>query len=342
MATNLKRQKTWLSDWNNEATFGPQSFLMLKFLVQRSEIGAGTRGSSLGPDAMRLASLNSDRQLFNRYSIENIQDWNDALFSPTSTPHALRIEQISRTWEAQCEAVANSIKGDATPVVISGDHASAGGTIAGIKSAHPDQRLGVVWVDAHADLHSPYTTPSGNVHGMPLAATLGVDNTEKQRNAPSEETRNFWDRMKELGGMTPKIQPEDLVFVGVRDTEEEEEHLLEAHSIRNHTVAEVNQHGMQHIADAVLSQLKDCDILYISFDVDSMDPDVVSYGTGTPVPDGITPEQASELLSILLADQRVVCFEMVEVNPLLDNKANKMAETSLGILEKAVETLENR
>lgn len=289
-----------------------------------------------------LASLNSDSELFNRYPFELVPDLNDSLFEPTSTPHALRIKQMHTTWAAQAESVLRNMRMGKNPVVLSGDHASAGGTIAGIKMAHPDKRLGVVWIDAHADLHSPFTTPSGNMHGMPLACSLGFDNKEKQRNQPSEETVDFWERMKQMGGMSPKILPQDLIFVGVRDTEEEEVYLIEKHNIINYEVDEVDEMGMGRIGQEILADLKDCDIIYVSFDVDSMDPDEVSYGTGTPVPNGITPDQVNKLLSILLKDPRVCCFEMVEVNPLLDKKGNKMAITALGILEKAVETLENR
>lgn len=315
---------------------------MLKYLVQCSEIGAGTRGSSLGPDAIMLASLNSDSELFNRYPFEQIPDLNDSLFEPTSTPNALRIRQMHATWTAQAESVLRNMKLGQTPVVISGDHASAGGTIAGIKMMYPDKRLGVVWIDAHGDLHTPYTSPSGNIHGMPLGASINEDNLECQRNEPTEETKDFWNRMKNLGGIAPKIDPQDLVFVGVRDTEKEEEYLMEKYGIENYEVAEVDEMGMRKIGLEILEKLENCDLIYVSFDVDSMDPDEVSYGTGTPVPDGITPDQAKRLLSVLLASPKVCCFEMVEVNPLLDKKGNKMAITALGILEKAVEILENR
>jgi len=306
---------------------------MLKFLVQCSEIGAGTRGSSLGPDAIMMASLNVESELFNRYPFEQIPDLNDSLFEPTSTPNALRIEQMHATWSSQSESVMRNMRMN---------KASAGGTIAGIKMTHPDKRLGVVWIDAHADLHTPYTTPSGNVHGMPLGASIATDNLDMQRNKPNQETVDYWERMKNLGGLSPKILPEDLIFVGVRDTEKEEIHLMTKHNIINYEVAEVDDMGMNSIGNEILEELKDCDIIYVSFDVDSMDPDEVSYGTGTPVQNGITPDQAKNLLSVLLADPKVVCFEMVEVNPLLDKKGNKMASTALSILEKAVETLENR
>jgi arginase len=246
------------------------------------------------------------------------------------------------TWAAQSEAVLRNIRLGKVPVVISGDHASAGGTIAGIKMAHPEKRLGVVWIDAHADLHSPFTTPSGNVHGMPLAASIAEDNIEMRRNYPNEETLDYWERMKAMGGITPKILPQDLIFVGVRETEKEEVHLMDKYKIINYEVEEVDEMGMTNIGNEILEELKQCDIIYVSFDVDSMDPDEVSYGTGTPVQDGITPEQAKILLNTLLASPKVCCFEMVEVNPLLDKKGNKMATTALSILEKAVEIMENR
>lgn len=296
----------------------------------------------MGPDAIMMASLNVESELFNRYPFEQIPDLNDSLFEPTSTPNALRIKQMLATWTAQSESVLRNMRMGKVPVILSGDHASAGGTIAGIKMTHPDKRLGVVWIDAHADLHTPYTTPSGNIHGMPLGASIATDNLDMQRNTPNEETVDYWERMKNLGGLSPKILPQDLIFVGVRDTEKEEIHLMTQHNIINYEVAEVDDMGMNSIGKEILEELKDCDIIYVSFDVDSMDPDEVSYGTGTPVQDGITPDQAKNLLSVLLADPKVVCFEMVEVNPLLDKKGNKMASTALSILEKAVETLENR
>lgn len=296
----------------------------------------------MGPEALKLVSVSAESQLFNKYAIEEVPNRNEVLLQPTTTKHALRIEHICATWVEQAQAVERAFANGDTPVVISADHASAGGTIAGIRRANPGKRLGVIWVDAHADLHSPYTTPSGNVHGMPLAASLGFDNTEKQRNEPGYEAKGYWTQMKELGAPGAGFSATDLVFVGVRDTEEQEEFLMEEHDIRNHPVSDVNSMGAASLGQQILDDLKDCDLIYVSFDVDSMDPDAVSYGTGTPVKDGLTPEQATDLLTTLVTDKRVCCFEMVEVNPLLDNKGNEMAETAFGILEKVVETMEKR
>lgn len=315
---------------------------MIKYLVQQSEIGAGTRGSSLGPDALMMSSLNARSELFNRHPFEMVPDENDALFEPTDTPNALRIRSMLKVYQVHAESVMRNLRQGKFPVVISGDHASAGGTIAGIKMAFPEKRLGVIWVDAHADMHSPYTSPSGNIHGMPLAVSLGFDNLEKKSNEPAPATIDHWEKLKNLGGIMPKILPGDLVYIGVRDTEEQEVYLMEKHNITNYLVEEVDEMGMEQIAKDALDDLKGCDLIYVSFDVDSMDPDIVSYGTGTPVPDGITPDQAARFLQIVLKDPRVCCFEMVEINPLLDKKGNKMADTALEILEKSVATIEKR
>ena len=315
---------------------------MVKFIIQQSEIGAGTRGSSLGPDAIRIAASSTQSQLFIKYDSLRLSNQNEQLFVPFVSKNAIRIKEMEIVWAEHAQRVKEAVKEDSFPVVLSGDHASAGATIAGIKMAHPDQRLGVVWIDAHADLHSPYTSPSGNIHGMPLCASIGENNEEMQRNDPSSETKAAWSRLKELGGQVPKISADDLIFVGVRDTEKEEEHLMSKYGIRNFTVSETKELGMAEVSDQIAEKLRDCDLVYVSFDVDSMDPDVVSYGTGTPVKDGLHPRDCQELLEHLLQTEKLCCFELVEVNPLLDNKGNRMAEVALEVLETAVKTIEAR
>ena len=149
---------------------------MLKYLIQKSEIGAGTRGSSLGPMAIRLAAAADENPLFRNQSVEEIPNENSALFEVDSTPHAKRIDQVVKVYQQHSDVIYRNMDMGNTLVILSADHASAGATIAGIRMAHPEKRLGVIWIDAHADLHSPFTTPSGNVHGMPLAISLAKDN----------------------------------------------------------------------------------------------------------------------------------------------------------------------
>jgi arginase len=227
-------------------------------------------------------------------------------------------------------------------LILAGDHSSAGGSIAGIKKSNPDKRLGVIWIDAHADLHSPYTSPSGNMHGMPLATALNFDNIDHKIKELEPEVIETWKKLKNVGGIAPKINPEDLVFIGVRDTEESEDYFIANNSIRNVSVEYVRRNGVEKVSAEVLNYLKECDILYLSFDVDSMDCDLVSYGTGTPVSNGITEQEASGLINHFLIDKRVGCFEVVEINPCLDNKQNKMAETAFRILENATSIIEKR
>tara|TARA_R100001015_G_C4628466_1_gene188624 strand:+ start:1762 stop:2724 length:963 start_codon:yes stop_codon:yes gene_type:complete len=306
----------------------------LRVIENCSEIGAGTRGASLGIDALKIASLNLSSDFFAKIPSQRIEDENHLLFQTNSTPTAIRISGIAKVYERVANAVESTIKQKAFPLVLAADHASAGGTIAGIKKAYPDKRLGVIWIDAHADLHSPFTSPSGNVHGMPLATALSEDNLESKVAEPSEKALEKWEQMKSIGGIQPKLDPNDLIFYGVRDTESPEEELMQKNQIVNFTVAECRANGIAATAEKGLERLANCDLIYISFDVDSMDPDIVSYGTGTPVKNGFSPEEAQELIENLIEkSKKVCCFEMVEVNPILDNKGNHMAETAFRILE---------
>lgn len=138
----------------------------------KSEIGAGTRGASLGIDAVKIAALNAKSNYFKDTKIIKIENENDKLWEETSFESAKRIEGIVKVYKRISNSVSDILTKNKFPVLLSGDHSNAGGTIAGIKKAYPEKRLGVIWIDAHADLHSPYTSPTGNVHGMPLATAL--------------------------------------------------------------------------------------------------------------------------------------------------------------------------
>lgn len=314
----------------------------IKLIENSSELGAGTRGASLGVDAMKIASIKANSKYFTNYKIVILPDNNDLLFHDIQYTKAKRIDGVIENYELISKTVKETFKSGEFPIVLSGDHSCAGGTIAGVKAAYPDKRLGVIWIDAHADLHSPYTSPSGNIHGMPLATALNVDNLDHKIKDLSEELEGQWNKLKNMCGITPKILPEDLVFVGVRDTEDPEDYYISKNNVKNIPVEHVRRNGVREISEEILKYLKDCDMIYISFDVDSMDCDLVSYGTGTPVPNGLTEQEAGGLINNLLIDKRVNCFEIVEINPCLDNKQNKMAETAFRILESATAIIEKR
>ena len=206
--------------------------------------------------------------------------------------------------------------------------------------ANPEKRVGVIWIDAHADLHSPYTTPSGNIHGMPLATALAVDNITKAIQTPTDDTMPLWEMLKNIGNISPKITPQDLVFIGLRDFEEPERAFIRKNRIRVVTVPEIRKGKIKDICKQVLDYLSHCDVLYISFDIDSLDKPLVP-GTGTPVEGGLTLNEAQKMLSILLKDPRLVCFEITEINPLLDVR-NETALRIYPLFRSAVLTIEKQ
>ncbi|HLG03458.1 MAG TPA: arginase [Bacteroidia bacterium] len=309
----------------------------IKFIEVKSEIGAGTRGASLGVDAIKIAALDYGSDMFRKYETLEIKNENQLLFEPAGSPYAKRLKGTIALCERISQEVAKTLRSNGFPILLAGDHSSAVGTIAGIKMAHPKTRLGVIWIDAHADLHSPWTTPSGNMHGMPLAAMLGEDNIPNKMNKPDKDTIELWKKLKELGGFSPKFTYRDLVYIGVRDVEPEESALLKKNNAKIFTTAEVKRHGVERIARDTLSYLNHCNLIYISFDVDSMDSSI-SKGTGTPVRNGITEKEAGSLLVRLIQNEKVCCFEVSEVNPTLD-KENLMAENTFEILTKVVAQL---
>lgn len=310
-------------------------------LINRSEITAGTRGASLGPDAIFAAARKNEKFIFGDYPIEVIEDVNYLLDNPTEHKFAKRIDGLLAVYNALNDKVSTLLSNHKFPLVLAADHGSAGGTIAGIKSAFPTKRLGIVWVDAHADIHTPYTTPSGNMHGMPLAAVLNEDNLPCKLNDLSEETIQYWEKLKQVGGIAPKANPEDIVYIAVRDTEDQENKIMDRLQIKNYPVAELRTKGISAIMNEIETKLSDCDIIYVSFDVDSMDPEMTSHGTGTPVKNGLSPEEANEILTLFAKNKKTVCIEFVEVNPCLDEKVNKMAEVTMTLVESVINTLNN-
>jgi len=313
--------------------------MKIKIIKNRSDIGAGTRGSDMGVDAIEIAAINAGNDFFNKHLYEDVETHNETIYNKNTNDFAKRIENVVE----QCQRVSNAVKTNLEagyfPIVLSGDHSSALGTLSGIRAANPNKTMGVIWLDAHADLHSPYTSPSGNIHGMPLAAALGNDNLTCQINHPNPATISHWNNLKNIGIQGPKMKPEHLIFFGLRDYEAAEQKLIEAAGIKHYKVEEVRFRNLATCVQEAIALLKDCDIIYISFDVDSMDCDSVSYGTGTPVPIGFQAEEIMKIIDQFVATKKVCCIEFTEVNPLLDNKGNKMAETAFQVLDHIVKSL---
>lgn len=310
----------------------------IRLIEVKSEVGAGTRGASLGVDAIKIAALDFRSNFFRNHRGMNIPDDNSALFGVIESRYAKRIRSVLKMYERIGAAVRDSLKDGKFPLVLSGDHSNAGGTMAGIRMAYPDSRLGVIWIDAHADLHSPYTTPSGNLHGMVMAATLGEDNIENKVNDLDYETIELWEKLKNVGDISPKVEYRDILYMTLRDFEEQEAYLIKQHKIKNFTTNEIRKTGVTKICREALKHLSQCDKIYISFDVDALDPSI-SRGTGTPVKGGINEREAADIILELVQNERVCCLEFTEINPTLDSE-NVMAETVFEILSKVARQVE--
>lgn len=309
----------------------------IKLIEVPSEIGAGTRGASLGIEAIKVAALDFMSNFFIHFPSERIEHENHLLYEPIQSPYAKRIQGVSNIYDKVSKSVSESIKSGFFPVVLSGDHSSAGGSIAGIKMAKPKSKLGVIWIDAHSDLHTPFTTPSGNMHGMPLAISIGEDNEDCKVHELDDKTLKQWNHLKGLGKITPKVLPEDIVFISLRDFEKEERYLIEKYEMKVISTNEVRRKGPENIVRAALRYLSDCTDIYISFDVDALDSSI-SKGTGTPVGNGLREREAEDLISKFMQNRKVCCFEITEVNPTLD-KENLMAEIAFNILQRSVNVL---
>ena len=312
----------------------------LKIIEVKSEIGAGTRGASLGVEAIKIASLDLNSDFFKQYESVEVENVNELLFDGAKHAYAKFIDGVMIMEERVCLEVYETIWEENFPLIIAGDHCTAYGSIAGIKKADPKVRLGVIWIDAHADIHTPFTTPSGNMHGMALSMACGIDNLECKVNDPRGETLEYWEQIKNVGIPGPKVYPEDIVYIGVRDLEKPENYLINKYNINFIETEDIKKLGPVKIAERALQMLDHCDLIYISFDVDTLDSRI-STGTGTPVPNGLTVDEAKTLNSELAKNNKVCAWEIVEVNPTLDTE-NRMAESAFEILDATAKSIVNR
>lgn len=309
----------------------------VKIIEAASENGAGKRGASLGPAAVFLSARQAKNSMFEKRPWLEVQHFNDEFTSLEQvTPWAKNIESIIKSQENLAKAVETVLNEDYFPLILSGDHSNAIGTVSGLKNYYPQENIGVIWVDAHYDLHSPYTSPSGNVHGMALNALLDKDNLENKARTVAQDTENFWEQLKRVGDhkICPKIQPQHIVFIGARDFEEQEIALVEKYKIKCFTPEYIKKNGIDSVLQETLDYLSACEVLYVSFDVDSQDT-TISLGTGTPVEDGLLLNEADKVFSTFFPHPKVKAFEITEINPLLDAE-NKMAATVVHLLDKVL------
>jgi len=286
------------------------------------DFGAGRRGVDMGPSALRKAGLQGKLTGLG-YQIQDLGnvfvDQQESM--PEGDSKAKFLESISQSCTVLAAQVAGVIERGSFPLVLGGDHSIAAGTVAGVASAYrrKGQKIGLMWIDAHTDMNTPGTTPSGNVHGMPLACCIG--------HGPSELTR--------ILGFAPKVDAKNVVLIGIRDVDLEERDLVRSSGVSVFTMRQIDEMGLHQVMDRALAIVNDgTDGFHLSLDMDSIDP-VEAPGVGTPVQGGMTYREGHLAMEMICDHGSLVSMELVEVNPVLDI-ANRTAELGVQLVASAM------
>lgn len=281
----------------------------IRILGVPMDLGASRRGTDMGPSALRNAGLGPAlREL--GYEVAREED----VFVPGMETREGGGDDDRRRFKKEilhvCTRLAARVEKmldeGGLPLVLGGDHSIGMGTVTGV-AAHfrkLDQEIGLIWFDAHADINTPESSPSGNIHGMPLSHLLGLGDPD----------------LAGLGGFSGKVRPERVALVGIRDVDAGERELIRRTGVRTWTMRDIDEKGMARVAREVLATVCDGTAgFHLSFDVDGLDPEVVP-GVGTPVPGGVSFREAHLLLEVLADSAKMTSMEVVELNPLLDER----------------------
>ena len=286
------------------------------------DLGAGRRGVDMGPSALRLAGLNQKLSTLG-YEVEDLGNVSVAQQEsvPSSTDNARYLPQIAATCEKLAAKVENAIETGKFPLVLGGDHSIAVGTVSGVSHAFRKRSasIGLIWVDAHADMNTPETSPSGNVHGMPLACCVG--------RGPRELTDIF--------GYCPKVDGSNVALVGIRDVDITERPIVRESGATAFTMRDIDERGLREVmkqAIAIASQ--GTAGFHLSFDMDFVDP-MEAPGVGTPVRGGVTYREAHLAMETICDCSQMVSMEVVEVNPVLD-EVNRTALLGVELVMSAM------
>lgn len=281
------------------------------------DLGAGRRGVDMGPSAIRYAGLAAQLEELGCDAV----DWGNV---ETAVPEATEVEDVRLRFlpeiKAACERVAGlvsrALEEDRLPLVLGGDHSVALGTLGGLARVRGPG--GVLWIDAHGDLNRPETSPSGNVHGMPLAAALGLAGPE----------------FESLAWPLPAIEARRVALVGTRALDEGERELLGELGPRVFTMSEIDRVGMEAVMREALDVVGGAGFVHVSLDMDALDPEVAP-GVGTPVRGGLSYREAHLAMELVAECGLVGSLEVVEVNPILD-RVNETAELAVGLVASAL------
>jgi arginase len=269
------------------------------------DLGASRRGVDMGPSALRVAGLQPRLKQLGR----QVEDAGNIIVpQPEERPYGEKkarfLGEITETCKLLCDSVKKTLDEDLFPLVLGGDHSIAMGTMAGLAAHFQKQskRIGLIWLDAHGDMNTPDTSPSGNVHGMPVAAIMG--------SGPPELTG--------LGGITPMVEPRSVSLVGVRELDAKERRFAKESGVHIFTMRDIDERGMRDVmAEALRFAGDDTAGIAVSLDMDFVDP-ADAPGVGTPVRGGVTYREAHLALEMVADTRSMVSFELVEVNPVID------------------------
>jgi arginase len=286
------------------------------------DLGASRRGVDMGPSALRIAGI---LERLRRLGHEVLDRGNLPVPAMESTPagdgRARYLGPIHRTCEELFGAVAATLGQGRFPLVLGGDHSLAVGTVAAVAAHYRErgERIGLIWFDAHGDMNTPETSPSGNLHGMPLAMTLGYGVEDLVR----------------LGGFRPKIEASNCALIGVRSLDSWERELVQQSGVRVFTMKEIDRQGIGAVTDqAIAAATAGTAGFYLSLDLDGLDP-LIAPGTGAPEPGGVSYREAHLMLELIADSGRLLGLECVELNPILDH-CNRTAELAVELVASAL------
>jgi arginase len=285
------------------------------------DLGSGRRGVDMGPSAIRIAGIHAALEELGHtvvdegdVAIKNMEQLK------VGDVRARYLAEITRVSALVCRRVERIMAQGHFPLVLGGDHSIAAGTVSGIAAfaRRKGKKLGVLWVDAHGDINTPESSPSGNIHGMPLAALLGF--------GPRQLTA--------IGGTSAKVNPENVALVAIRSLDAGEKSRLKETGVEVHTMSDIDRHGIHQVMTRALSQVADgTDFLHVSFDLDAVDP-ALAPGVGTPVKGGLDYRESHVIMEVLHDSGLMTSLEMVEVNPILD-QGNTSAVFAVELVQSA-------
>lgn len=286
------------------------------------DLGAGRRGVDMGPSAIRVADLHQrlgrlSYIVEDRGNVDVVQ----AESRDAGNPHARYLPEIAETCKRLATLVEQAAGSDRFPLVLGGDHSLAVGSVSGVARHYRKQKqsIGLIWVDAHADMNTPESSMSGNVHGMPLACLIG--------HGPKELTHIF--------NFAPKVQPKNTVIVGLRDVDQLERQLVRDSGIHIFTMRDIDERGLKPVMmDAIRFATDGTAGFHLSLDMDSVDPQAAP-GVGTPVPGGLTYREAHLAMELAGDSGQLLALDVVEVNPVLDI-SNRTADLAVQLMASAL------